>query len=589
MPGSLPLGLCILPSPPPNAARCVAHAAYMREILAHAGLCRRDVAVEELPDALPGLRLLVTVGDTALPEPAREALRTWVTEGGAWLAVGGTCGLPDLLGVEEETPPVATFGGGKVTLGEGYLTADHPLHPVLSHLRIPLHFFNGAAVRGGAGQVVAGILDAHQRPTHRAAVVEAAPGNGRTMLIAPDVTGSVVRIQQGVAVTRDGVPSPDGLAPDSDGVLKSDDGFVLDWTFDRQPIPGAPGLSAFLHPVADLWREVVLRAALHLASERRIPLPLLWRYPRNLPALAHMSHDTDGNDPALARLLLDALHEAQIQSTWCVILPGYEDEVLAAIRRAGHEPAMHFDAMSEGTAFTEEQFDRQWKALCARLGGDIVTNKNHYLRWEGDTEFFTWCEKRGIRMDQSKGASKTGEAGFNFGTCLPHFPVRPDGAPLDVLELPTPTQDLVVFAPPQIVDPLLDAVVRCHGVLHLLFHPAHIAKPGVADALKAAVEAAKARGLEWWTARRLNNWERARRAAHWSGFEAEPGRARITLFAGTHLAGATILWLAPAGGSLSVNGAPAETQTVQRHGFRFAAATFDATEGDHALEITTDI
>src|SRR5688500_20191428 len=79
------------------------------------------------------------------------------------------------------------------------------------------------------------------------------------------------------------------------------------------------------------------------------------------------------------------------------------------------------------------------------FGGEKpVTNKNHYLRWENDTDIWDWCAKHGIGLDQSKGASKTGEAGFNFGTCHTYFPARFDGSVIDVLELPTPTQDLFV-------------------------------------------------------------------------------------------------------------------------------------------------
>lgn len=573
---SAPVTVCVLPPPGANAARGVAYPHYVHEILGHAGLCYETVAPEDLAGALAHVRILVTVGDGDLPDDARAALADWVRGGGAWLAVGGAGGLPDVFGVALEGPSFSTFGGGHCALGEGYLEVDQPLHPILEGIPGPLHFFNGTAVRATAeGTCVASVLDRHQRATHRAGIVESAPGTGHALLIAVDVTGTVVRVQQGVAVTRDGMPCPDGTAPVSDGVLKSDDGAVLDWDFDRRPVPGAPGLSAFLHPVADLWREILLRGIFHLATQRRVALPLLWLYPRNLPALAHMSHDSDQNDPALAARLLDVLAEAGIHSTWCIILPGYDYPLITEIADAGHELAMHFDAMSEGTAFTEEEFDAQRRALLRLFGETPVTNKNHYLRWEGDTEFFAWLALGGIRMDQSKGASKTGEAGFNFGTCHPYFPLDPQGNTLDVLELPTPTQDLHVFAPPALVPPLLEAVERRHGVLHLLFHPAHIGKDGVAEALLEAVRAATERGLEWWTARRLDAWERARRAAVWSGYRSDSGGTRATLSAPEMLAGATVLWLS-AGHALRVNGAAASTQTVTRWGFEFQAAVLDA-------------
>src|SRR5690606_10050949 len=156
------------------------------------------------------------------------------------------------------------------------------------------------AARDGA-HVAALVLDAHGRETARPALIENTLGNGRCLFVAPDAVGAVVHIQQGVAVTADGVPAPDGAGPRSDGVLKSDDGAVLDWYFDSQEVPGAPGLQGFLQPVADQWRELILRAIFYLAETQRVTLPVLWLYPRNLPALAHLSHDTDGNDLALGR------------------------------------------------------------------------------------------------------------------------------------------------------------------------------------------------------------------------------------------------------------------------------------------------
>ena len=573
---SAPVTVCILPPPGPNAARGVAYPDYIREILDHAGLYYETVAPDDLAGALLGTRLLVTVGDGDLPDDARAALGEWVRGGGAWLAVGGAGGVPELLGVAAESPAYSTFGGGRCALGEGYLRLDHPLHPVLDGVHGPLHFFGGTAFRTAGGTCIAGVLDRHQRDARRAGIVETAPGEGHCLLIAADVTGTVVRIQQGVAVTRDGVSAPDGTAPVADGVLKSDDGAVLDWDFDRRPVPGAPGFSAFLHPVADLWREILLRGIFHLARQARVSVPLLWLYPRNLPALAHMSHDTDGNDAALGRLLLAVLKEAGILSTWCVIVPGYDYDLISEIAAAGHELATHFDAMSEGTEFTEEQFDAQRRILVRLFGEAPVTNKNHYLRWEGDTRFFEWLAAGGIQLDQSKGASKTGEAGFNFGTCHPFFPLDTQGRALDVLELPTPTQDLHIFAPPSLVPPLLDAVCRSHGVLHLLFHPAHIAKDGVAESLRSAVREAEARGLEWWTARRLNDWERARRAARWSGYAEDANGARATLDVPEKLESATVLWLHPASVPVRVNGATAETATVQRWGFAFQSVVLDA-------------
>jgi hypothetical protein len=245
---------------------------------------------------------------------------------------------------------------------------------------------------------------------------------------------------------------------------------------------------------------------------------------------------------------------------------------------------MHYDALDH--PWSEEEFDRQWQALCALFAPDRpVSNKNHYLRWENDTEFYDWCARRGIELDQSKGASKTGEAGFNFGTCHTFFPVDFAGERLDVLSLATPTQDLTVFAPEELAAHLLDAAVRHHGICHFLFHPAHAATAGVPNAIRNAVAAARERGLEWWTAREINSWERGRRQVEWRGHTAVAESGRAVLRAAADLPGATLLWLDVGTDDMTCGGAPLVTEPMTCFGFRFRSVTLDIAAGaDYAFE-----
>jgi hypothetical protein len=544
---SIPIGVCVLPKPPINRAQPVNYPDYIHEILNHAGLCYARIEFAQLLSQLPTLKLLVTVGEAAFDAALQPALSEWVKAGGAWVSIGGVCEMGQLLGVAHAPPAYANWGAGACVLGEGYLVAKEGKHPAIAHLQRPLHFFGGIAMKAAGASIIAGSTDAHRANLMHDVLFENRFGAGRAITCAVDITGTIVRMQQGIAVTRDGVSAGDGTAPVADGVLKSGDGCTLDWIFDRQPLPGAFGLQCFLEPLADLWREVILRSIFHLASVLRFPLALLWLYPRKLRAIAHMSHDSDGNEPDKARTLLSLLRQAEINSTWCIILPGYDEQLMSEIKQAGHEFATHYDAMTMTQGFTwgEVEFDQQWQKLKAMFGQTPVTNKNHYLRWQGDTEFFDWCQKRGIELDQSKGPSKTGEAGFNFGSCHPYLPVTFEGRVIDVLELPTLTQDLCVFAPPALLDALIAGVVRVHGVLHLLFHPAHVAREDVCGAIVQAVARAKAEGMEWWTARQINSWERARRQVSWVGFDHATNRISATLRAQSELADATILALVP--------------------------------------------
>ena len=561
-----PLGVCVLPPPRPNASRTVSYPDYIHEILGHAGVAYTSLAFDDLASALPQLTVLLTVGEASLPADLASALQAWVGSGGQWISVGGVCGQVDLLGVTPEPSAYLSFGGGgSSTLGEGYLqpTATSRL---TEHVNMPLHFFNGIPVRVDDATVLATALDAHQRATTRPALTVKAVGQGRSTLIAVDIPGTVVRIQQGIGVTRDGVSAPDGTAPVGDNVLKSGDGSVLDWIFDRQPVPSVPGLNAFLQPIADLWREVLLRTIFEAADAAGTALPVLWFYPRNLPALAHLSHDTDGNEIPLGERLLEVVNEQGIHSTWCVIVPGYPPELMDRIKASGHEFAMHYDSMSDDCPWSHELFHAQWVQLVEMFGGEPVSNKNHYLRWEGDVEFFHWCVEHGIQLDQTKGASKTGEAGYNFGTCHVYFPVDFGGEVIDVLEMTTPTQDLEIFAPTALLYPLAEAVLKSNGILHLLFHPAHIAKPDVAAAIAEAVKITHAAGMEWWTAAQINAWERARRCATWT-WSAED----IVLHNQAELPSATLMRLGEHS-TISVNGDALPAVLVNRWGFNFSAA-----------------
>jgi hypothetical protein len=179
-------------------------------------------------------------------------------------------------------------------------------------------------------------------------------------------------------------------------------------------------------------------------------------------------------------------------------------------------------------------------------------------------DLFDWCLKHNIQLDQSKGASKTGEAGYNFGTCHLYFPTRFNGQIVDVLELATPTQDLHVFAPEELFDSLLDISLRHHGVLHLLYHPAHTSRDDVGGSLIRSAAKAKSAGLEWWTGRELNAWERARRSVQWDQYTG----TTLSLRSGTPLPNATILWLNKP-----------SSHTVTRWGFSFSVITTDLQPG----------
>jgi hypothetical protein len=579
------IALHVAAEPPKNRTRTLAHVGYVREILAHAGFFWEEVGRSELSpfassnDYRPAVLLLV--GDAALTAEEARALEAWIGAGGCLIGVGSHSSAPALFGVREDRGENVTgWGVSAATLGEGYGRVEAPEHPITRRLQSSLHFFNGVAVEAVEAETLVAALDAHGRPTGRAAVTERRLGAGRAVLIALDLPGSVVQIQQGRHVDTDASPAPDAGGGTSDGMLKAEDGMVLDWYLDRAPISGllTPG---FLHPVADELRELLIRSILYAAQQSGRTLPLRWYYPRNLPALGHLSHDTDGHNADLGLQLLEVLTEIDVRGTWCVIMPGYPRELYETLQAAGQEIALHFDALELGplSEFTEANLRAQYAWLKAASGVTPISNKNHYTRWEGRLQFFEWCEHLGVRAEQSRGPSKLGCTGFPFGTAHPYFPVRDDGSRIDVLAIGFQSQDLVIFAPPPVGPALVDQCVAHHGIVHLIFHPAHIAKPGVADALHDLVAYGRRQGLEWWTCEAIVRWERARRTVHMA---ATDDGLRFT--AAQPLPDATLLFLNPPAG-LRVAGASIVAKQVERHGFPFTSLVANLAP-DNVVDVT---
>ena len=552
--------------------------AYISEILQRAGLFFDSLSPAHLKSLFRRPKSIVLLaGHLPLTAPQREALTAWVKNGGALVGLGGTSGLDEVFGVSGESP-----------LAEGWMKVTAGDHPVVAGLRSSLHVFGGCVMKKRSAASLAAVQSATGADIG-SAILENRFGTGRALLLAPDLLFSIVHIQQGLRVLQDGKPAPDGSAPINDGILKTEDGLVLDWERDRSPVPPDGG-RLFLEPISDELREIVLRSIFHLAQQQAIPLPMLWYWPRSLKAVAEMSHDTDGNEPPKAPAMLEVMNRCRIKSTWCVLYPGgYPREFYRTLAEQGFEIALHYDARTGGphTSWSRENFlfQRRWLMNEAGLR-HLTTVKNHYLRWEGRLDFLRWCEAAGFASDESRGPSKKGTIGFPLGGSQPYFPLDDEAESprfLRLLEVNLLTQDLVVTCPPEYGKPLLDSALRHHGVAHFLFHPAHILKPGVADALAGVVDYGKAQGLEWWTNRQICQWETARRAVN-ARFESANA---FTLRSPAPLWQATLLLLksGPQPQTVAFNGQPARTTGWSVYGFEFDAATVDLS-GQIKVQVT---
>jgi len=557
-----------------DEAGASAWSGYYAEVLAHLGVAFDPVSPSQLADRLGDYRLLLFPSVPALPAQLTGLIGDWVRAGGALLLAGDPGGLGDIAGAEAVGP-----------LTDGLVTVD----------RAPAwgSGLPGLRAFGGVRLALAGADSAARWDSGEPAIATRRADAGVVITFGVDVWQTIVRIQQGWAVTGDGPPAPDGTAPIDDDILKCEDGLALSYA-DRAVAPGAEFREPFEHvyppasaapffdrPHADLWRFLFARALFWAADTVDVPLPCLFYWPVGVPAIGHMSHDSDGNTDEAGRAALAAFAAADVNVTWCVLHPGgYSPDIYREIAAAGHEIALHYNAMGDTDLDTWgfEFMQAQCEWLRKTTGIDqIVSNKNHYTRWEGFDDFYLWCERLGIQTDQSRGPSKQGTVGFPFGTAHPSFPISNDGRLIDVLELPLHTQDLWWTAVVPDRQVILEQALAVHGVAHFLFHGRNmVPHPEISAVVPETVEAGRALGMPWWTSAQINDWERRRRGvrvtAARSGDEVE-----VEVISATAVSEAAIL-LTIGPGAVLVGGAGV-LRSVTRHGREFVELGTDLPAG----------
>ena len=485
---------------------------YILEILGHAGVPFQKLT-GSISD-LSGYILILIPGNFSFSNEIKAGIEKFVSKGGNLIGIGGTSGMDSIFGVK-------TCGPGE----EGYIKINSDNGAKYNFLtdafESSLHWWRGSFVVAGKGISLARILDERHTITDYDAIVANRYGKGIAILYTPDLVYSILHIQQGIDIKKDGEPAPDGSAQIKDDILKTDDGMVLDWEWDRGSVDKN---KFFVYPVADELRELILKGIFYIFSQSSTVFPVVWYWKDGMDAVGLLSHDSDGNDPDLAAKLFNLMCELDVKSTWCIMYPGgYSPKFYRELRDNGYEIALHYDAKTGGPgtnwSFGDFKIQHNWLFEISHLKS-ITSNKNHYFRWQGYLDFFQWLEDAGIQVDQSKGPSKKGNVGFIFGGSHPWFPMdESNGSFIDVLEINLMTQDLVLVCPYIVGPTIVDQVLKHNGVAHFLFHPSNIERGGVANALRKLVEYAKGKGLVWWTSRQINNWERARRSIEIYGLE----------------------------------------------------------------------
>jgi hypothetical protein len=479
---------------------------YLEEILGHAGVPFKRLDSEEALDAYaPDFLLVAQSGES---DASLQLLTRFVEEGGTLISYAGLNRMAASLGCRETAYRDIAYAElpADGTAADGIALRALSVKPWF-----PLDTCTGFFAAGTLRQ---------RRPQGdvlSAACLTFPAGAGKWIRWNVDIPATIVAFQQGTSpVVEDGIPAPDGSGTLDEGLLKADDRCEMDWELDRRETES--GMSYFATPYADLWRETLVAQILRESLALGLVLPFLDYWPDGVEQVATVSHDSDFNLEESAAATLDVLKECGIRSTWCMIEPGYSRPTYDRIKQDGHELAFHYNALEKENGFWDcREFERQLDVIRTETSAPIRTNKNHYTRFEGWGDLFSWCEANGITADQTRGPSKKGNIGFLFGTCHPYYPVAwadERNRRYNVLEVGFLTQDLdhPSLADPSVIDPFLSETKRVRGIAHFLYHQQHILQlPQVTEALKLTVSKAKAAGFVFWTTEEIVNWEHSRR------------------------------------------------------------------------------
>lgn len=480
---------------------------YIGEILGYAGISFQWIdSVHLVAEQTFDVVIAARVDET---EATASILWNYVEQGGTVISYGGVQVLAAKLGYLYSN----ATGVGYAKLGDAYSKAES----IRFLNAIPWKDFKGTHTCEEFGELY---KDKPIGVSMDAAHQKFAVGKGALHRFAVDIVGTIVGLQQGTRpVLQDGVPAPDGSAQLNEGILKAEDQLEVDWQWDR--LFTETGNPYMAYPYADYWREILIGHLLQVVVEKGLTLPFLDVWPEGINRVATISHDSDENQDVHAESTLSILNELGIQSTWCMLEPGYSPEIYERVKEAGHELAFHYNALEmQGGKWGEEEFARQFQWLQEATGLEVVTsNKNHYTRFEGFGELFAFCEKHGIQSDQTRGPSKKGSVGFLFGTCHPFFPISwadENNRIYDVLEICFLTQDLDLsshWSDSSIIIPFLERVMQVDGIAHFLTHQIHLHNSeNVRNALRKIVKEARERGFEFWTGKQINDWHRYRRS-----------------------------------------------------------------------------
>ena len=286
----------------------------------------------------------------------------------------------------------------------------------------------------------------------------------QAIYFGPHLGRTLSLMLMGRAVSCDAVGPGDGTIELDDGVLRAEDGTILDYATDRQVVEGCAA-PIFATPHADVIREIWIRAIVESIEACEKPFYMLWKWPDNASAVATAGIDCDIPDVDTVMQIRRTMMNFGMKPAWMVPPPGLPADLLRLLRDWGHSIGLLYREAVDG----ENIGLKTQHLMVSRTAGSkgVSCIRPEGGRWQGYTRFYSSAERAGARLSMSKGGVQPGSVGYLFGTCQLFRPLRFGGEPFQIQELPYCAHLSGTTAPLAAIHELISSASRVEGCFQL--------------------------------------------------------------------------------------------------------------------------
>lgn len=529
------------------------YAPFYREALGHSGLTYEkldEVSAREISR----FHVLVLCGYGKLSPGDAEGVSEFVKKGGSVVCSGSAWGLEQLLGIHPESKHVSN--------ALAHPTGEDRLWPSGTE---SVRFLGGEAHRASSCETVANCGD-------WVAISKRKIGKAVAVYVAPHVGQTLRLMQSGKSVECDSIGPSDDSAILDNGILRAEDGTVLDFERDRKTVEGCD-TPFFAYAHADAVREMLVRAILFAVDQRGLSVPLVWHWPHNARGTAMLTLDCEEFEREPVNQWHRMLAMFGTPAAWIVGLPGFPLDVYRAMKGWDHELGLLF-LTDDQIGWHEEKLKIQFTAM-TRLTAhpSLVSARPQNGRWKGWHTFYELCELAGARVSVSKGGRQPGTSGFLFGTSHPFFPARRDGSPCLVTEIPYTTFSPGTVTPVSVAEDILLQTAHRYGCYHIACPVQAISTPEVASAFRRLLSLCKQQRLTFTLPDQVHKFERGRRQVRITQ-KLLDDEGTLLISSDVPLEGLTILFSGPRIEAGTKN-REALVEPVVRYGTHFSAVTIN--------------